>query len=392
MADEQGEGGRQRAEIYRRSPGGPVWYEEEPESVSLLQIASFLLRHRWKLLGVPVLVAALAVGVTVLQEETFTADASFVPHSGQGMSGQLSQLSGVASQFGINLPRGTPGQSPQFYADLLTSRRLLEEAVTHRYRRAGPDGGSDGGAATDSASQAAGVSLIELYGITGTSRAEAVAAAASRLEEAVSVSMNAETGVVELSVTTRWPTVSKQVADHLIELVNQFNNRVRQSQASAEAEFVRERLAEARDELRAAEDSLQRFLQRNVGWQQSPELQFQYDRLQRRVSLKQQVYTSLASRYEEARISEVKTTPVVTAVTRPQVPVRADSWLFLTGIIGLLVGAILGGFWALGSEFVSTVREENSDHYREFRTLGRDAAADVKQVGRRLRRMVGGDP
>lgn len=386
MSDEHGEDGRQRPEVYRPASSGPVWYEEKPDSVSLLTIANVLLRHRWKVLGTPVLVAALAVSVALFEPDVYTADASFIPQSGQGAAGQLSQLSGVASQFGINVPSGAPGQSPQFYADLLTSRRLLEEAVTYRYR----PGTSASAASNGTSRQGSGATLVELYGVSERARAEAVAAAAGRLEEEVSVTTDTETGVVEFSVTSPWPAVSKQVADRLIDLVNRFNNRVRQSQAAAEAEFVQGRLAEAREELRAAEDSLEGFLQRNVSWQQSPELRFQHDRLQRRVNLKQQVYTSLASRYEEARISEVKSTPVVTAVTRPQVPVRADSALLLRGIVGLVVGGMVGLFWVAGAEFLSVIREEDSDQYRELRTLSHDAAADVKKAGRRLRRLVGG--
>lgn len=76
MTEDYGDDDRQRAEICRSPPGRPVWYKEEPDRVSLLQIANLLLRHRWKVLGMPVLVAFLAVGVAALQPDTFTADAS----------------------------------------------------------------------------------------------------------------------------------------------------------------------------------------------------------------------------------------------------------------------------------------------------------------------------
>jgi len=88
----------------------------------------------------------------------------------------------------------------------------------------------------------------------------------------------------------------------------------RQSQAAAERGFTEERMAEAQEELRAAENELQRFLQNNRQFQNSPELVFQHDRLQRRVAMRQQVYTSLVQSYEQARIDEVPNTPVITVV------------------------------------------------------------------------------
>lgn len=379
-----------RAEVYRARPG-PLWYEQERDDISLVRLLNVLLRHRWKVLGLALVLATFMAGWTALQPATYTADTSIMPQTGGGGGGQLAQLSGVASQFGIDVPSGQAGQSPQFYADLLTSRRLLEQAVTASYTRSKPSASaSEGHGSASAAADSAGHTLVELYRIKAPSREAAVSAAAGRLEQGVSVSANLETGVVKLSVTTPWPAVSKQVADQLINLLNRFNNRVRQSQASARASFVQERLREARGELRAAEDSLEQFLQRNVGWQQSPELRFQHDRLQRRVRLKQQVYTSLATRYEEARIAEVKSTPVVTTVTEPDVPAGPDSSrLRLKAILGLILGGMLGVFWAFGSEFQKNVQEENTEDYREFVSLKKDAAEDVRRAGRRIRRLLG---
>lgn len=398
-------------EVHRSPSGQPVLTGQEDDELSVLEIVNVVLRHRWKFLLTPVAVAALWVGVSMVLPSKYTSDASFVPQTGSG-SGQLSQLSGVASQFGIDVPMSEAGESPQFYADLLTSRRLLEEAVTSRYvltrrvvngdsafqsdaSQAGSreGSGSRGSGGRPDVDSDRGSSLVELYDVDGDTRAEAVAEAAERLDDAVAVSANPETGMVELSVTTPWPAVSRQVVERLVELVNRFNNRVRQSQASAQAQFVGERLEEAERELRAAEDSLEAFLQRNVSWQQSPELRFRHDRLQRRVDLKQQVYTSLASRYEEARIDEVRSTPVVTVVTEPQIPARPDpSRLPLKAILGIMLGGMVGVVWAFGAEIAQTASEEETEDFREFVTLRQEAAEDVRRAGRKIRWLLGNGP
>lgn len=393
MSDEEGR--HPRESVVRRERFGRSLADERSD-LTLVRIINFLLRHRWKLLLVSASSAVLAVGISVLLPATYTSNASLMPQVESGLSGQLSQLSGVASQFGVSVPTGSPGQSPQFYADLLESRRLLEEAVTTPYRVDGRPGEVGSGSVKNSADRDRGdrsgpksVTLVELYDVEGKSQGIRVYHATERLEETISVSSNPETGVVSLSVTTEWPAVSQQVVSRLIQLVNEFNNRVRQSQASEQVDFVTERLQEARQELRAAEDSLERFLQNNVSWQQSPELRFQQQRLQRQVDLKQQKYTSLAVQYEEARIAEVKSTPVITTVVEPKAPVKPDSVsLSLKALLGLLVGGFLGTGWALTGEFIKRARSEPEDQYRELLSLSREVASDLRKASRRAKGLL----
>lgn len=388
-----------RAEVFRVPT--PGMGSEGRAEYSFFQIVNVFLRHRWKVVGLPLALATVVVAVSVFTPDVYTSDTSFMSPS-EGMQGQLSQLSGVASQFGIDVPTGSSGQSPSFYVDLLRSRRLLKEAATTGYSLES----SGSGAVTDTTAGAVGQdseesqasrphaetrTLVQLFELDSYPEPLAVEEAAERLRENLSVSARSETGVTSLAVSTRWPTVSEQVAERLVELVNQFNNEVRRSQASEQATFVRERLAEARKELRTAENRLEKFLKSNVGWEQSPELRFERNRLQRRVSLRQEVYNSLASRYEEARISEVRSTPVVTTILEPEVPVEPDSNnLPLRITVSLLFGGLIGLVWAFGAEYVATVRNERSDEYREYLSLKGDAAQDVRKVGRRLRRIVDG--
>lgn len=371
--------------VVYRSPAS-AWGQEERDDFSFFSFLNVLLRHRGKVIGLPIGLAVLLVVGTLLWPDSYTTTASFMPQTGT-RGGQLSQLAGVASQFGVDVPTQEASQSPQFYARLVRSRRILREVATTTYS----------GVAGEDTIRA---NLIRIYDIGPTSGSgtgagmsaspEDLEDAVDELEENVSVSSNAETGVVELGVTSSWPWLSKQIADRIIEGVNRFNLEVRQLQASAEAEFVGERLEEARTQLRVAEDSLENFLQRNVGWQQSPELRFRHDRLQRQVSRKQQVYTSLATRYEEARINEVRNTPVITNVTPPVEPAEPDSGRIpLKVALGLVLGGMVGVVWAFGAEAAEDARQDSRDEFREFVSLKKDAAADLKRIGRRIRGLVG---
>ena len=138
-----------------------------------------------------------------------------------------------------------------------------------------------------------------------------------------------KTGVVELEVTAGNPGLAQEINQRLIDLVNEFNLRTRQSQAANERAFTERRLEEVRQELRATEDGLQSFLQRNRDYTNSPALTFQVERLQREVSMRQEVFTTLAQEFQQAKIEEVRDTPVITVVEAPSlrsVPIPGGSW------------------------------------------------------------------
>ena len=149
-------------------------------------------------------------------------------------------------------------------------------------------------------------------------------AAIRRLGDDVQATTVQKTGVIDVAVTTRNPALSLQVSTRLIELLNQFNLESRQTQAGAERRFTEQRLGEVKGDLRAAEDQLQHFLQRNREYRNAPELNFQQERLQRQVQLQQQLYTTLSQSFEQAKIEEVRDTPVITVVEPPEAPVRPD--------------------------------------------------------------------
>ncbi len=77
--------------------------------------------------------------------------------------------------------------------------------------------------------------------------------------------------------------------------------------------------------MRAAEDTLEKFLQTNRQLENSPQLSFQRDRLQREAGRQQQMMLGLVQQYEDARIREVRDTPVITVIERPVLAASADS-------------------------------------------------------------------
>jgi uncharacterized protein involved in exopolysaccharide biosynthesis len=309
---------------------------DQNDDLSFAAALAFLYRHRRLVIGTGLVVFAIVASYSLLRPRIYTSTASFMPQSSDNV---LSRFSGLAATFGVQVPASDPGSSPPFYSGLLKSRDVLRETVLTPYL-------------VREKSDTVRRTLVDIYASEGSTADARRDAASERLLKDIMVSIGRETGVVELEVTSKDPGLSQQIAQRMIQLVSQFNLERRQSNAGSERRFVESRNAEARRALEAAEDRLQTFLQQNREYRSAPSLVFQYERLQRDVLLQQQLYGSLSQALEQARIDEVRNTPVITIIEPPDRPSKPDArYALVKAILGLLVGfglgALLAGGWDL---------------------------------------------
>jgi len=267
------------------------------------------IREHRRLLGVAAvlgLVIALLLGF--VQTPMYMSTGSFLPQARRSQT----NLPAVAAQLGLSISNGEANQSPQFYVDLLKSREILKPVVRASYAFASRGKRLVG-------------TLPEIYGVDAPRSEGGVEEAMKRLDRNMSAAASAKTGVVSVSVKTPWPVLSGQLLQRILEEVNTFNLESRQNQATAERRFSEERLVASQSELRAAEERLQNFLEDNREWRSSPKLTFEQDRLAREIGTRQQVYTTIAQMYEQARMDEVRNTPLITIVEKPNVPLKPES-------------------------------------------------------------------
>lgn len=285
-----------------------------------------LARREMRLIaGVALATVGVAALIIFLLPRSYSSETSFTP---QGRK-LPSNLSGIAAQFGVNIPAGDASESPQFYADLLTSREVLAAAVVEPLRGESP---------------ATKVTLLSLYGGTDRDEARRRDDAIRRLKTMLTVSVSAQTGVVHLVVKAEQPLLANDLARELLSLVNNFNLQRRRSRASSEREFLERRSRDVERELRQAEDRLQNFLQGNRSPNtNAPSLRFQEERLTRDERMEAQLYSSVMQAYEQAKLEEVRDTPVITIVEDPEVAARPDSrHVALKLAVALVLGTLIG--------------------------------------------------
>ncbi len=342
-----------------------------PEPPAVLPLANMLLRQRRLLILLPFTLAVLVVGIGLLLPRSYTASASFAP---QTAGGGLSRLTGLAAQFGIAVPTDDAANSPEFYADLLRSGQLLRAMVETTYVY------QDG-------AETVRANLVQVFDIEDVTPQRSREKAVKRLGQQLTVTTDIKTGVVTLGFEAPAPDLAEQLVRHALDLVNAFNLRTRQSQAAAERQFVEARVDEAQRDLREAENRLQGFLTANRTYINSPQLQFQHDRLSREVQLRQDVYSKLVQAYEQARIDEVRNTPVITVVEAPIRPVKPDSRrLALKALLALFIGGFAGILVALYRQALDRTSDEAPDQYAEFVRLRAALGADLRRPWTLLRK------
>jgi len=265
---------------------------------------------------------------------SYTTRSRFTPQQQQS---NLSSLAGLASQFGLSgiTPSLTGGQSVAFYEELLKSPQLLARLGETQYVFA----------VEDRADSIHG-DLYQLYGIEGATKDKRTANMVDRLMTRIAVTTNVRASLVSVTVKAPFPELSKKINRRILELVSEFNLRTLQTIASEERMFAEQRMAAAREELLAAERSMQGFLERNRTYQSSPELVFAAARIQRRLDLQQQVYVTLSQSYEQARVAEVRSTPIITIVDPPELTATRSrnpvAMAFVALIAGLVSAVALG--------------------------------------------------
>jgi uncharacterized protein involved in exopolysaccharide biosynthesis len=250
------------------------------------------------------LAAALGMGIAFLWPKHYLSTASFIAEN-QTVRTLPSTLGALADQFGIS--GGVGGaQSPAFFADLLESRAILLPILSMPVTTTG--GGDP-------------KPLIDRLGGGGAEHRDREERGLRKLRTMLQVTPDAKTNVVTLGVDARDPQIAHQVAEALLRNLDQFNVTVRRSRARNEREFLDARVSDAQNDLRVAEGELERFLNSNRGdTRSSPSLAFREARLRRNVELAQARFVELQRQLDQARIQEVRDTPVITVLDRPNVP------------------------------------------------------------------------
>jgi len=330
------------------SEASPIAFEASAQTgLSLPRIVGILFRRKLAIGALSALAAVVSLLMTIQKPTTYSVVVMFTPERAQASRG----LGGALGLVGLG---ADPSQSPAFYVDLLQSRGILRKVATAEYTLPMKPGTVSG-------------TLPVVLGLPMPGSPDAIDAAIRTLAGAIRPGVSGQTGVVRVTVTTRSPHLSAQIASHLLEAVNMFNQEVQRQKAGQQKTFTGQRVAEFRNELALAESRLQEFLQRNRDFATSSQAALERERLSREVSLRQQMYITLTEAFEQARMEEMRSAAQITVIQRAEVPIRRDPKGRLSkALLGALFGALVGISAVLLREVLRQARDSNAGWYLEW--------------------------
>ena len=296
--------------------------------------------ERKRILVISFVVGLVTLGVNFLLPKYYRANAIILPETDKNKMSSMSSLAGLASLAGVNV---SAGDISRLYPVILTSESVLTAVAQKRF-------------ATERFKDS--VSLIQYLGLNEGSPARDLDEALRRLKDLMIVSFDTKTSVVSASVEMREPRLAAEVLNAAIDELDLFLREKKSTSATEQRKWIESRLVQVDLELRAAEEALKNFREKNRQVANSPQLLLEQDRLAREVQVKGTIDIELRKQAEIAKIDEIKQVTTINVLDEAREPVRKERPRRATnaaiGFLLALAGA--SGFYAMRSIYGGRIR------------------------------------
>jgi uncharacterized protein involved in exopolysaccharide biosynthesis len=287
-------------------------------------------RKRILLWSVGVGVVTLLINFFVLNL-TYKATTTLLPETEKGKLGSLSQFSGLAQLAGVSVPGS---EISRLYPMIITSETILIPVIEHTYqtkRHKDP------------------VNLVTFLDIDEGSKEKDLEQALKELRALITTSFDTKTSTVVVTLEMEEQQLAADVLNAIIGEVDGFMRLKRINTATEQVRWINSRLTDVDKELRAAEEDLKRFVERNRRVSDSPELTLQQQRLLREVTVKSTIAIELKKQYELAKIEEIKNISIVNVLDPARPPVKKERPKRATNaaLAFLLTLAVMGTYYAM---------------------------------------------
>lgn len=183
-------------------------------------------------------------------------------------------------------------------------------------------------------------------------------------KERINANMNEETGLITVTVDMEDPKLSKDIANYISQFITTWVNDNQKESIRRNLTFINERAEVLGKELQDAENELKNFRETNRNILNSPDLQLELQRLQRQLTIKQEVYLTMVKQKEINQIEENKSVDVIRILDKAITALKPffpnKRFIFaVTFAIGLIFGSAL-----IMTVYLTTNRYKKYDLYK----------------------------
>ena len=303
-------------------------------SISLFDIFIVLIRQLKLIILTPLLIIIPTIIYLMLYAQPiFEATAKITSSSSK--NNHLSNIGGVAAQFGLSLGGGS-SENKWIYPEVIKSRSLARSMLKRRFdtEKYGPQ-----------------KPLINILtsdnDINFKINDEMIIKAINKFISMITFYENVKTNIYTLTIRSFEPKLVKDLTVALIEELDLNQKRYIKEKTSQTRKFIDERIIEIEQELRRKEEELKEFRTRNRRIDNSPMLLLEQQRISREVSVLTGVFTTLRQQLETTKIEELKDSEYVLVIDPPEIPLNRSSphktkIVIFSVFFGVLLGILIG--------------------------------------------------
>lgn len=311
------------------------------DELSIIDIISVIWRARKFIVISSVISISIGIMYILFATKMYIGKITLYP----AQQGQTSPMAAISRQIGI--VGASVGDANYNIPDVVKSRTLSEQIVAHEWQIEGYDKKIDLVDYFDKLNKVRRPEWVQTkqdedkwHQIKLYSYSESIA------RDRISVSANAKTGLVSISVKMEDPILAKDIANFISVFVSNWVNKTQIESIRKNLEFIYERSTVLGTELQEAENELKKFRETNRNILNSPDLQLELQRLQRQVTIKQEVYLTMIKQREINQIDENKSVDVIRILDKaiekrnPVVPNKKNIIIF-SFVIGNFISLII---------------------------------------------------
>jgi uncharacterized protein involved in exopolysaccharide biosynthesis len=243
-------------------------------------------------------------------------------------------MAAMAAQMGM--AGASAGDANYNIPDVVKSRTLSEQIVAHKWEIEGFDKEVD---LVDYFDALYGESTDISIGVMEKDNFYKYSEMVSK--DRIIVDANLKTGLVTVSVFMEDPKLARDIANFISVFVANWVNDTQKASIKKNLDFINERSTVLGAELQDAENEMKKFRETNRNILNSPDLQLELQRLQRQVTIKQEVYLTMIKQREINQIEENKSADVIRILDKAIIKNRASKpnkkiifgFSFLSGIM-----------------------------------------------------------
>tara|TARA_Y100001958_G_C21228853_1_gene554374 strand:- start:631 stop:2091 length:1461 start_codon:yes stop_codon:yes gene_type:complete len=253
---------------------------------------------------------------------------------------RIGSLSGLASQFGVNIPNETAADlsSPLLYPEIIKSRIFAEkllkkEFYLDRYQK-----------------------RLKLIDILIEKDRDKISSDQHLTTKAFNIlnrdyiefinDQNSPVSIIRVRAAE--PLFARDLANEVLIQLESLNRYFKSQNVNEKINFINNRISSVSKDLRLSEIRLKNFNEQNRQIS-SPSLQLELDRLAREVEIQKEIYLTLKQQLELAKIEEVQKASVIQILDYPQISTEASNKNVL---VVLLLSIFLGLGFGIAFAFI----------------------------------------